>query len=117
MSMKNSNDTIGNRTRDLPACSASYSVLIQNSVQNILCYYKIFVFLLIVLYFSRCSMKLRQQKVKIRMSEVLEGNSSEKTSEFLPPPPFPGIPQRKRTRRNRVLKKRLSCSQVAQTKL
>ena len=31
MSMKNSNDTIGNRTRDLPACSAA-----SNKVSNII---------------------------------------------------------------------------------
>jgi len=34
MSMKNSNDTIGNRTRDLPVCSADFwkctSVIFQN---------------------------------------------------------------------------------------
>jgi hypothetical protein len=48
------------------------------------------------------------------LSEALGGKSSEGTSEFLP---LPRIRQNKRTRRNNVLKKRLNCSQVAQTKL
>ena len=49
-------------------------------------------------------MKLRQQKVKIRMSEVLEGNSSEKTSEFLPPPPPRCPPKKKDTEEQRLEK-------------